>query len=115
MKILIEIKKSFSVAFFLAFTLISCVKAKETSDEWAHTSAKVLPAEGGYIVEYMAPESTAINKEKKEIKGPIQQLVLEEDRRPVLPQEIKLKYLKEEPIIFTYEEPIKFENKDSLQ
>lgn len=83
------------------------------ASEWAQTMARITFVEkteqGTYdwALEYDASASTAVNAAGQPIKGPIQQHVLDK-HRPRVPQTLKIRYLKEEPVIFEYMENIQY-------
>ena len=81
---------------------------------WATTSARIINIEElpdgkfCYSLEYNPTQSTAVNAAGKPIKGPIQQHYLGESRKPIEGQKIKMRYMREEPIIYELLEPIKY-------
>lgn len=100
----------------IGFFITSC-KDSITSDHeegWGRTTATIVEVEAcedkyGYTIEYPIPESTAINAKGEKIKEPIKQYGME-TKKPILNQQISLQYLKEEPIIFKFLQPIQYEN-----
>jgi len=62
----------------------------------------------GYTITYSIPESTAVTTEGSKIQDPIQQHGMSQ-RKPIDKQKLKLKYMKEEPIIFELIDPIQYE------
>ena len=62
-----------------------------------------------FSYQYEASESTAVNDLGVPIKGPIVQSTLSQ-RKPKYPQNVRIQYMKEEPIVFEVLEPLSFEN-----
>ncbi|WP_263078648.1 hypothetical protein [Endozoicomonas sp. Mp262] len=93
--------------------LITCLSlllgsgcAGQRENLWAQTTASIVPfidpdGEPGFTIIYDAPESTAINAEGQAIKGPIEQHVVKRQAQ-VEEQKIKIRYLRDEPVIFEY-------------
>lgn len=93
-------------------------QASVAKGAWAETLAtvrvaKLDPVEGapnaqwGYTLHYEATESTAVDSSGRPINGPIEQMGMAE-QEPVDGQKVRLKYLREEPVIFELLEPLKF-------
>jgi hypothetical protein len=65
----------------------------------------------GYNITYNVTESTAYNNDNKKIEGKITQHVLFNDNsKKVIPQEIKIKYSKSEPMEYHYKHLLEYEN-----
>ena len=63
---------------------------------------------GRYTLEYDATESTAVNADNEPITGPIRQHVVGKDRKPRDGQPVRMRYLREGPVVFQLLEPIEF-------
>ena len=90
---------------------------KTTSSDdvlWVTTSARIInigelpDGKFCYSLEYNPTQSTAVNTAGKPIKGPIQQHYLGNSRKPLEGQKIKMRYMREEPIIYKLLEPIEY-------
>jgi len=96
-----------------AAALSGCTKPASPS-EWAETTGRItnvttLPdGTFGYTLTYSADQSTARNSEGVSIKGPVPQHYLGKHKKPVDGQPLKMRYLREEPIIFELLEDIRF-------
>jgi len=110
-------KNNILLVFILGIILLGCQQQKILKTEvspWVETIATIISSPSitdgsyDYIIKYEASESTAINKEGKSINGIIEQFSISQ-RRPLNNQKLRLKYMKEEPIIFEFLDPIKFE------
>jgi hypothetical protein len=103
-------------SLFLCIFLLGCQKDKpcrNADNAWVETiatitSTKITNEEYNFIISYEASESTAINKEGKKINGTIQQYGMSQ-KKPIDDQKLRLKYMKEEPVIFELSEPMQFE------
>ncbi len=105
------------LSFVLGIILFGCQQQKilktETSP-WVETVATIISSpnitEGSYdyLIKYEASEGTAVNKEGKKINGMIEQFGLSQ-KRPLNKQKLRLRYMKEEPVIFELMDRIKFE------
>lgn len=106
---------NFKYVFLISALLLTACKEdpKPATEEWAETKGVISNVESidgryAYMITYDAPESTAVDQAGKEIKGPIEQSGLFE-KKPVNKQEIKLRYRRDEPVMFELQEEIKFE------
>ena len=97
--------------FILLFFLLVLLPSLKTN--WAFSTAEIISVEEVerghylYMFKYQTPESAAINQAGEKITGPIEQLALV-DQKPLCPQKVRLKYNKNEPIIFKFLKPLKF-------
>ena len=90
--------------------------AKAPADEkWAVTTgqitkvAKLDDGTYGWTLVYSAEKSTATNADGQPIKGPIEQHFLGKPRKAVDGQKIKLRYRRDEPVVFELLEEIQYE------
>lgn len=92
-----------------------CCDTKERPEvDWADSLASISAEsfESGhydYTITYDVPESTAVTYEGKKIIGPIQQHGISK-KKPIVTKKLKLKYMREEPIVFDLIDPIQFED-----
>lgn len=84
------------------------------SQAWAETNAtitveKLESGEYGYSIEYPTPESSLLDDNGEKVLGPITQHGVV-DREPISNQTVRIKYLKEEPVIFELVDQIQFKD-----
>ena len=104
--------------FPIIVIFLAC-KKEETkptkTNQWVTTSAQIInvtPFEKGtwtFSYRYIVNESTARDQDGKIITGPIEQHTLIKGKRPVEGQKVKIRYLRNGPIIFELLEKVKFE------
>lgn len=106
-----------SLFFILGGLLYGCScdpGLKKEISPWVETVATLIsspnPVDGtyDYIIKYEASKSTAINKEGKKINGIIEQFGLNQ-KRPLNNQKLRMRYMVDEPVIFEFIDPVKFE------
>jgi len=108
------------IPFLIVFGLSSCTKKEKVEvqvkdDAWVETTAEIVNIDifedntWMYSYRYEVTESTAVNNEGIPIKGPIEQHTMIEGKKPIPGQKIKMRYRKDEPIIFELLEEVKFE------
>jgi hypothetical protein len=101
--------------FFLCILFICSSSCKEYRKEntWVNTiatitSEKLEDGTYGYTIRYIVSESTAVTSEGRKIEGPIEQHGIAE-KKPINNQKIRLRYMKEEPVIFEFIDSMQFE------
>lgn len=83
---------------------------------WVYTEGNIQdiePMDDGtfsYALVYDAKESTAINIVGKPIKGPIRQHYLGKRKQPLPDQRIRLRYLREEPVLYELLDAIRYQS-----
>jgi hypothetical protein len=108
------------IIFLLCLTLdlslcLPSILAAEQKTEWGEAVATLTAEElddgdWAFTIEYEVPESTAYNIEGEKIAGPIKQFGLK-DKKILSPQKVKIRYMKDEPSIFEYQDkPFIFES-----
>jgi hypothetical protein len=93
-------------------SILSACEGPNADTKWAETEAEISSEEKFEdkfiaVIRYNAPESTAVNQEGKPIRGPIQASWLDK-KKPVDHQKIRIKYLKEEPMIYKELDKIRY-------
>ena len=82
---------------------------------WAETLATITVGEAAkengydYTLTYEAPESIAVNADGQPVKGPIHQMGISK-QEPLTPQTLRLRYRRDEPILFQLVDEIKYKN-----
>jgi hypothetical protein len=99
--------------YFVICLLLTACKGDAQKDTWVEGIATITVdtfEEGHYwyTITYDASQSTAVSKDGKPIKGPIAQHGME-TRKPIDGQKVKMRYMREEPIILELLEPRRFE------
>lgn len=116
---------------FSIFTVYASIESKTSSDInpeyemldsnlFAETVAKIEPftvkneetgeLNNGYNIIYNVTESTAYNKDNKKIEGEIvQHIFFNDNSQKATPQEVYIKYKKNEPIVFHFKKLLECE------
>lgn len=101
----------------MLLAVIFLAGCNQEKSEWAEAKAVISNVEQiegmttpsyGYTISYDASESTATDNEGKAIKGPIEQHGML-DKKPINSQKLKLRYRRDEPVMFELLEEMKFE------
>ncbi len=102
--------KVFSLAM-LSISLLFVSNCNKKEEPWAESVARVIeiaevaPNQWGIKIEYAVPESVAVNAQGEKIIGPITQTIHYAVRPTMeIGQELKVQYLKAEPITVKLEE-----------
>ncbi len=104
-----------SITFFLliCFLLFACSPTSSSNESiWAETLAKckIEKIDEGIFdlyISYEISESRAHDKNGKKIRGPITQCI-QLEKEPLPGQKLRIRYMREEPIIFELIDPIKY-------
>ncbi len=110
--------KVIHLIFFIIFLFTGCYEKKDS--KWVETQAtitykKLENNEGfAYKIDYIVTESTAINAEGKKIEGLIWQGGISKEK-PVPPFKLRIRYLREEPVVFEFIDPMHFEKTSTIR
>lgn len=103
-----------ALLLLLLVSFLSACSSLTAQQDWVETTAKITEAEEledgviGYSVTYHSEQSTAVNTDGEAINGEMTVHQFGAEKLPVEGQTIKIRYLRDEPVIYEILSDIQF-------